>query len=75
MKIDQIYNLMEQRGLTNSQRHFSSVWLERGENYLSQNKGANISPADALTLWRSLQNEREYELAATLLADLLEGQS
>jgi hypothetical protein len=74
MKIQEIYSLMENRGLTASQRHFSGVWLERGENYLSQNKDANLSAADTLTLWRSLQDEQQYELAAMLLADLLEGQ-
>jgi hypothetical protein len=73
LKINEIYNLMEQRGLTDSQRHFSAIWLERGSNYLSQNKDADIQPTDVLTLWRSLHAEHEYELAARLLADLLEG--
>lgn len=71
MRMNEIYNLMEARGLTDSQRHFSSVWLERGQNYLSQNKDADLSAADALTLWRALQDEQQYELAAILLADLL----
>ena len=71
MRMHEIYNIMEARGLTPSQRHFSGVWLERGENYLSQNKDADLSAADALTLWRSLNDEGQYELAAKLLADLL----
>lgn len=71
MRMNEIYNLFESRGLTDSQRHFSLVWLERGQNYLSQNKDTDLSPADALTLWRGLQAEQQYELAAILLADLL----
>lgn len=73
MKIVEIYNQMETRGLTASQRHFSAAWLERGENYLSQNKEAEMSAADAVTLWRNLRSESEYELAAKLLTVLLEG--
>lgn len=72
MRMTEIYTLMETRGLTDSQRHFSAVWLERGHNYLSQNRDADLSAADALTLWRSLQDEQQYELAAIVLADLLE---
>ena len=72
MKIQHIYQMMEQHGLTDSQRHFSAIWLERGSNYLSQNKDADLHPVDALTLYRSLKDERQYELAAKLLADLLE---
>ena len=73
MKLIEIYRSLERCGLTDSQRHFSEIWLERGYNYLSQNRDADISPADALTLHRSLKDERHYELAAKLLADLLEG--
>jgi hypothetical protein len=73
MKINEIYHLMEQRGLTDSQRHFSSIWLERGSNYLSQNKDADLHPVDALTLYRSLKDEQQYELAAKILANMLEG--
>jgi hypothetical protein len=74
MKIQNIYTLMAERGLTDSQRQFSKIWLERGSNYLSQNLQSDLSADDALTLWRGLQNEREYELASHILADLLEGQ-
>jgi hypothetical protein len=72
MRIFEIYQQFEQRGLSNSQRHFSAAWLERGENYLSQNKDTDLSAEDALKLWKNLQGEREYELAAKLLADMLE---
>ncbi len=73
MKINEIYLTMERHGLTDSARHFSSVWLERGHNYLSQNREADLSPADALVLHRGLKDEEQYELAAKLLVDLLEG--
>ena len=72
MRIYEIYQQFEKRGLSNSQRHFSAAWLERGENYLSQNKEADLSAEDGLKLWKNLQGEREYELAARLLADMLE---
>lgn len=72
MRIFEIYQQFEQRGLSNSQRHFSAAWLERGENYLSQNKDTDLSAEDGLKLWKNLQGEREYELAAKLLADMLE---
>ena len=75
MRLQEAYDLLEERGLTASQRHFSAAWLERAENYLSQNKEANLSPADGLTLWRGLQDEQQYELAARLLADLLSDRS
>ena len=72
MRIFEIYQQFEQRGLSNSQRHFSAAWLERGENYLSQNKDTDLSAEDGLKLWKNLQGEREYELAEKLLADMLE---
>ncbi len=72
MKLIEIYRSFERTGLTDSQRHFSTVWLERAHNYLAQNKDAEIGAADALTLHRGLSDERQYELAAKLLADLLE---
>lgn len=72
MRIFEIYQKFEQRGLSSSQRHFSAAWLERGENYLSQNKESDLSAEDGVKLWRNLQGEREYELAATILADLLD---
>ncbi len=74
MKLIEVFETFTERGLSNSQRHFSGVWLERGENYLSQNKDGDLSADDAMTLWRSLQNEGQYELAAKILADLLEDQ-
>lgn len=72
MKLIEIYRSFGRVGLTDSQRHFSTVWLERSHNYLSQNKDADISATDALTLHRGLKDEEQHELAAKLLADLLE---
>lgn len=51
-----IYQHFLARGLTDSQRHFSSAWLGRAENYLCLRAGRGPS-ADALvelfqTLWR-----------------------
>lgn len=71
MRIFEIYQQFEERGLSNSQRHFSATWLERGENYLSQNKETDLSAEDGLKLWKNLQGEREYELAAKVLTKLL----
>jgi hypothetical protein len=71
MRIFEIYQQFEERGLSNSQRHFSAAWLERGENYLSQNKETDLSAEDGLKLWKNLQGEREYELAAKILTNLL----
>ena len=51
-----IYHHFLARGLTDSQRHFSSAWLRHAENYLSV-RGSRGPSADALielfqTLWR-----------------------
>ena len=51
-----IYQHFLTLGLTDSQRHFSSAWLGRAENYLCLRAGRGPS-ADALvglfqTLWR-----------------------
>lgn len=70
MRMTEIYTLMETRGLTDSQRRFSSIWPRRGRT-TCPDKDTDLSPADALTLWRALQDEQQYELAAILLADLL----
>lgn len=52
----EIYHHFFKHGLTDSQRHFSSVWLDRAENYLCL-RGSRGPSADALielfqTLWR-----------------------
>ena len=59
-----IYHLFQRRGLTTSQRHFSSAWLNRAENYLCLRGGRGPS-ADALVeLFQTLARERHLMLAA-----------
>lgn len=59
-----IYHHFERRGLTNSQRHFSSAWLGRAENYLCLRAGRGPS-ADALVeLFQTLVREGRLLLAA-----------
>lgn len=58
-----IYHHFFSRGLTDSQRHFSSAWLGRAENYLCLR--ANRGPsADALIeLFQTLMREGRLILA------------
>lgn len=59
-----IYHLFQRRGLTDSQRHFSSVWLDRAENYLCL-RGSRGPSADALIeLFQTLMREGRLMLAA-----------
>lgn len=58
-----IYHHFLERGLTDSQRHFSSAWLCRAENYLSLRSGREAS-ADALVeLFQTLWREGQFALA------------
>lgn len=59
-----IYQHFFTRGLTDSQRHFSSAWLGRAENYLCLRAGRGPS-ADALVgLFQTLWREGQLLLAA-----------
>lgn len=59
-----IYHHFERLGLTDSQRHFSSAWLGRAENYLSLRSDRGPS-ADALVeLFQTLVREGRLMLAA-----------
>jgi len=59
-----IYHLFLRLGLTDSQRHFSSAWLARAENYLCLRAGRGPS-ADALVeLFQTLVREAKFGLAA-----------
>lgn len=59
-----IYHHFLERGLTDSQRHFSSAWLGRAENYLCLRAGRGPS-ADALVeLFQTLWREGRFVLAA-----------
>lgn len=58
-----IYHHFERRGLTDSQRHFSSAWLSRAENYLCL-RGERGPSADALVeLFQTLWREGRFALA------------
>ena len=59
-----IYRHFLERGLTDSQRHFSSAWLGRAENYLCLRAHRGPS-ADALVeLFQTLVREGRFMLAA-----------
>ena len=59
-----IYHHFLARGLTDSQRHFSSAWLGRAENYLCLRAERGPS-ADALVeLFQTLVREGRLILAA-----------
>ena len=59
-----IYHLFQRRGLTDSQRHFSSAWLNKAENYTSL-RGARGPSSDALIeLFQNLVREGRLMLAA-----------
>ena len=51
-----IYDLLLRRGLTRSQRHFSTYWAGCAPNYLAL--GGGISDTVAITVFRKLVAER-----------------
>lgn len=59
-----IYHLFHCRGLTDSQRHFSSAWLNRAENYLCLRAGRGPSADVLITLFQTLVREGRLMLAA-----------
>lgn len=66
-----IYHHFLERGLTDSQRHFSSAWLGRAENYLCL-RGERGPSSDALVnlfqkLWRGGRLVLAAKVAWTLL--------
>lgn len=59
-----IYHHFKRLGLTDSQRHFSSAWLGRAENYLCL-RGERGPSANALVeLFQTLVREGRLMLAA-----------
>lgn len=59
-----IYHLFQRCGLTDSQRHFSSAWLNKAENYICL-RGARGPSSDALIeLFQTLVREGHLMLAA-----------
>ncbi|MNS05835.1 hypothetical protein D3C72_372460 [compost metagenome] len=59
-----IYHLFQRRGLTDSQRHFSSAWLGRAENYLCLRAGRGPSADVLISLFQTLVREGHLMLAA-----------
>lgn len=59
-----IYQHFFARGLTDSQRHFSSAWLGRAENYLCVRAGRGPSADALIELFQTLVREGRLMLAA-----------
>nr|WP_312973075.1 DUF6626 family protein [Brevundimonas naejangsanensis] len=58
-----IYQHFQERGLTNSHRHFSSAWLCRAENYLALRSGREASADVLVELFQTLWREGRFALA------------
>ena len=66
-----IYQHFFERGLTDSQRHFSAAWLARAENYLCL-RGDRGPSADALVeLFQTLVREGRLGLAVRVAWTIL----
>lgn len=59
--MDSLYTLMHRRGLTPSQRHFSSYWCDRAPNYLALGKG--LSHGARIAVFRKLISKGEWFLS------------
>lgn len=59
-----IYHLFQRRGLTESQRHFSSAWLGCAENYLCLRAERGPSADVLINLFQTLIHEGRLVLAA-----------
>lgn len=59
-----IYHLFQRCGLTDSQRHFSSAWLNRAENYLCVRADRGPSADVLIALFQTLVHEGRLMLAA-----------
>lgn len=59
-----IYHLFKRRGLTDSQRHFSSAWLGCAENYLCLRAGRGPSADVLIALFQTLVRGGRLMLAA-----------
>lgn len=58
-----IYHHFLERGLTDSQRHFSSAWLGRAENYLCLRSDRGPSSDALIELFQTLVREGRLMLA------------
>lgn len=59
----EIYQHFFERGLTDSQRHFSSAWLGCAENYLCLRAGRGPSADVLIALFQTLVREGRFMLA------------
>lgn len=59
--MDSLYTLMHRRGLTTSQRHFSSYWCDRAPNYLAL--GTGLSDGARIAVFRRLVAECRWLMA------------
>ena len=66
-----IYHLFQRRGLTDSQRHFSSAWLGCADNYVSLRAGRPPSADVLIALFQKLVREGRLMLAARVACAVL----
>ena len=66
-----IYHQFYQRGLTASQRHFSSAWLGRADNYLCLRAGRGPSSDALVSLFQTLVRKGHLMLAVRVAWTLL----
>ncbi len=69
--MDAIYADMKARGLTHSQRHFSSAWCGRAGNYMADRDGEAMSDATTTELLRRLVKAGQHDLAQRVFRALL----
>ncbi len=58
--MDSLYALIQRRGLTTSQRHFSTHWCDRAPNYLAL--GTGLSDGARIAVFRRLISEGRWLL-------------
>lgn len=58
-----IYHLFQRRGLTDSHRHFSRVWLGCAENYMCLRADRGPSADVLINLFQTLVREGRFMLA------------
>ena len=68
-----LYEHMLERGLTTSQRHFSTYWCDRAPNYLAL--GAGLSEGAMISVFRNLVAEGRWMLAFRVAHMILFGRA
>lgn len=61
-----------ERNLTESMRSWSKVWLGRAQNFATTHQYKPLPPGTAIRLWHRLIEAEHHDLAAGLLASILE---